>query len=102
MNPRGFPVGEANLVRAHPWVGAAVAKPKDARVGEIEREDILGPTRRTLPCSVGCTAPQQARGPQAAAGALSLDRPGGSGTETTTATPEPRVEQVPHGVAEHV
>ena len=48
-----------------------------------------------------CTAPQQARGPEAAAGALSLDRPGGSGTETTTA-PQPRVEEVPQGVAEHV
>ena len=30
-----------------------------------------------------------------------LNRPGGSGTETTTA-PQPRVEQIPHGVAEHV
>ena len=31
-----------------------------------------------------------------------LNRPGGSGTETTTATPQPRVEEVPGGVAEHV
>ena len=37
----------------------------------------------------------------AAAGGPSLNRPGGSGTEATTA-PQPRIKQVPQGVAEHV
>ena len=32
---------------------------------------------------------------------LPLNRPGGSGTEATTA-PQPRIKQVPQGVAEHV
>ena len=31
-----------------------------------------------------------------------LNRRGGAGTEPSPTTPEPRVEQVPHGVAEHV
>ena len=35
-------------------------------------------------------------------GAAVLHRPGGIGIEPTTATPEPRVEQVAHGIAEHV
>ena len=95
VTPRGFPVGRTSMGRR----GGGEAEGCPRRGDRAGRH--LGPTRRTLPCSVGCTAPQQARGPQAAAGALSLDRPGGSGTETTTA-PQPRVEEVPQGVAEHV
>ena len=54
-----LPVGNANFVRAHPWVGAAVmAKPKDAGAGVIEREDFscasnhrIGHTRSVIvPC----------------------------------------------------
>ena len=40
MIPREFPVGAANFVRAHPRVGARVAKLKDAGGGVIEREEI--------------------------------------------------------------
>ena len=31
-----------------------------------------------------------------------LNRPGGAGTETTATAPQPRVKQIPHGIAEHV
>ena len=40
VTPPRLPVGRAKFVRAHPWVGAAMAKPKAAGAGVMEREDI--------------------------------------------------------------
>ena len=63
----------------------------------IEREHIWGRPARTL---VG-GARQPPRRRVASRRAL-LNRPGGIGTEAPPTTPQPRVEQVPHRVAEHV
>ena len=59
VTPRGFPVGRTSMGRR----GGGEAEGCPRRGDRAGRH--LGPTRRTLPCSVGCTAPQQARGPQA-------------------------------------
>ena len=71
VTPPRLPVGRAKFVRAHPWVGAAMAKPKAARAGVIEREDIRA-DQSHLALLTGLDGdPAQARGVYAAAGGLS-------------------------------
>ena len=89
---------------AHPWVGTAVAKPKEAGTGAIEREDIRGRSVAPRLADLAGRPPGRRRVHTCAAAggpSLNLNRPGGSGTEATTA-PQPRIKQVPQGVAEHV
>ena len=98
-----------------------MAKPKDAGAGVIEREDICGRFIRTS-ASGADGRPRPRVATCAAAGAhpywephavrcvgfvflldcAFLNGPGAVGTQTPPTTPEPRVEQVPHRVAEHV